>query len=211
MRLVSYRNLADPGGPGFTIEQVTALAAEATIKDGPNDVGDMVDRPRRIADRLPSPFANAQAAAAANGGGIPPDLSLITKARSYERGFPQFIFDFFTQFQEQGPNYVTALLQGYEDTPPAGFSLPDGAYYNKYFPGHIIRMPPPLSEGQVTYDDGTPQTLSQYAKDVTAFLMWTAEPHMEARKRLGLQVMIFLLILTGLLYFTKKKIWADAH
>jgi ubiquinol-cytochrome c reductase cytochrome b/c1 subunit len=136
---------------------------------------------------------------------------LITKARSYERGFPQFIFDFFTQFQEQGPNYVTALLQGYEDTPPAGFSLPDGAYYNKYFPGHIIRMPPPLSEGQVTYDDGTPQTLSQYAKDVTAFLMWTAEPHMEARKRLGLQVMIFLLILTGLLYFTKKKIWADAH
>jgi ubiquinol-cytochrome c reductase cytochrome b/c1 subunit len=211
MRLVSYRNLADPGGPGFTLEQATALAGEATIKDGPNDAGDMFDRPRRIADRLPSPFANTQAAAAANGGGIPPDLSLITKARSYERGFPQFIFDFFTQFQEQGPNYVTALLQGFEDTPPAGFSLPDGAYYNKYFAGHIIRMPPPLTDGQVTYDDGTPQTLPQYAKDVTAFLMWTAEPHMEARKRMGLQVMIFLLILSGLLYFTKKKVWADSH
>jgi ubiquinol-cytochrome c reductase cytochrome b/c1 subunit len=211
MELVAYRNLTDPGGPGFSVAQATAVAAEATIKDGPNDAGDMVDRPRRLADRFPSPFANEMAARAANGGAAPPDLSLIAKARSYPRGFPQFIIDFFTQFQEQGPNYVAGLLQGFEETPPAGFSLPDGSYYNKYFPGHSIKMPPPLSDGQVTYDDDTPQTVAQYAKDVTAFLMWTAEPHLEARKRLGLQVMIFLLILSGLLYFTKQKIWADAH
>ena len=117
---------------------------------------------------------------------LPPDLSLITKARSYERGFPQFIFDFFTQFQEQGPNYVAAILQGFEDKPPAGVTIPDGSYYNKYFPGHAIKMPKPLSDGQVTFDDGSPATVAQYAKDVTTFLMWAAEPHMEARKRLGL-------------------------
>ena len=113
---------------------------------------------------------------------LPPDLSLIAKARSYERGFPKFIFDFFTQFQEQGPNYVDALLQGYEDKPPDGFELPEGSYYNKYFPGHAIKMPKPLSDDQVTYDDGSPQKVEQYARDVSTFLMWAAEPHME-RKR----------------------------
>jgi ubiquinol-cytochrome c reductase cytochrome b/c1 subunit len=211
MELISYRNLADPGGPGFTAAQAAAVASDAKVKDGPNDAGDMFERPGRIADRLPSPFPNDQAARAANGGALPPDLSLIAKARSYQRGFPQFVFDFFTQFQEQGPNYVSALLQGYEEKPPADFKLPEGSYYNKYFPGHAIKMPKPLSDGQVTYDDGSPATLEQYSKDVTAFLMWTAEPHMEARKRLGLQVMVFLILFTGLLYFTKKKVWADAH
>ena len=103
------------------------------------------------------------------------------------------------------------LLQGYEENPPAGFALPEGSYYNKYFPGHAINMPKPLSDGQVTFDDGSPATVAQYAKDVTTFLMWTAEPHMEARKRLGLQVFVFLILLTGLLYFTKKKIWANAQ
>ena len=126
-------------------------------------------------------------------------------------GFPQFVFDFFIQFQEQGPNYVDALLQGYVDPPPKDFKLPDGSYYNKYFPGHAIKMPKPLSDDQVTYDDGTPQKLDQYAKDVAAFLMWTAEPHLEDRKRLGMQVMIFLIIFAGLMYFTKKKVWANAH
>jgi ubiquinol-cytochrome c reductase cytochrome b/c1 subunit len=211
LNLIAYRNLTDPGGPGFSKEQAEALAAEATIKDGPNDSGEMFDRPRRIADRFPAPFANEQAARFANGGAAPPDLSLMAKARSYERGFPQFVFDFFTQFQEQGPNYIAALLKGYEDTPPEGFSLPDGSFYNKYFPGHSIKMPPPLSEGQVSYDDGSPQTMDQYTKDIATFLMWAAEPHMEARKRMGLQVMIFLLLLSGLLYFTKQKVWADAH
>jgi ubiquinol-cytochrome c reductase cytochrome b/c1 subunit len=208
---IAFRNLADAGGPGFSMAQATAFASEYKVKDGPNDAGDMFERPGRPADYFPSPFPNDQAARAANGGALPPDLSLITKARSYARGFPQFIFDFFTQFQEQGPNYVYALLQGYEDKPPAGFTLPEGSSYNRYFPGHAIKMPKPLSDGQVTYDDGSPATVAQYAKDVTTFLMWTAEPHMEARKKLGLQVFVFLILFTGLLYFTKKKIWADAH
>ena len=112
--------------------------------------------------------------------GLPPDLSLMAKARSYERGFPRFIFDFFTQYQEQGPDYIAAVLQGFEDKPPAGVTIPDGTYYNKYFPGHAIKMPKPLTDGQVTFDDGSPATVAQYAKDVTTFLMWTAEPHMEA-------------------------------
>jgi ubiquinol-cytochrome c reductase cytochrome b/c1 subunit len=191
---IAFRNLADPGGPGFSEAQAAAF-----------------DRPGRVADYFPSPFPNEQAARAANGGAAPPDLSLITKARSYERGFPRFIFDFFTQFQEQGPNYVSAILQGFEDKPPAGVTIPDGSYYNKYFPGHAIKMPKPLSDGQVTFDDGAPATVAQYAHDVSTFLMWTAEPHMEARKRIGLQVFVFLILLTGLLYFTKKKVWANAH
>ena len=208
---VAFRNLADPGGPGYNAAQAAAFAEEYKVKDGPNDAGDMFERPGRPADRFPAPFANENAARAANGGAYPPDLSLIAKARSYDRGFPLFLWDVVTQFQEQGPNYLVALLTGYEDTPPKGFDLPAGSAYNKYFPGHAIKMPKPISDGQVTYDDGSPQTAEQYAKDVTAFLMWTAEPHMEARKRLGLQVMIFLIVFAGLMYFTKKKVWANAH
>jgi ubiquinol-cytochrome c reductase cytochrome b/c1 subunit len=208
---IAFRNLADPGGPGFSDAQVAAFASDYKIKDGPNDQGEMFDRPGRAADYFPSPFPNEQAARAANGGAAPPDLSLITKARSYERGFPQFIFDFFTQFQEQGPNYVSAILQGFEDKVPAGVTIPDGSYYNKYFPGHAIKMPKPLSDGQVTFDDGSPATVAQYAHDVSTFLMWTAEPHMEARKRIGLQVFVFLIIFAGLMYFTKKRVWANAH
>ncbi|MFL5237720.1 MAG: cytochrome c1, partial [Rhizomicrobium sp.] len=208
---IAFRNLADPGGPGYSTAQAAAFASDYKIKDGPNDQGEMFERPGRAADYFPSPFPNEQAARAANGGGLPPDLSLITKARSYKRGFPTFILDFFTQFQEQGPNYVDALLQGYEEKPPAGVTIPEGSYYNKYFPGHAIKMPKPLNDGQVTYDDGSPATVAQYAKDVTTFLMWAAEPHMEERKRLGMQVFVFLILLTGLLYFTKKKVWANAH
>jgi ubiquinol-cytochrome c reductase cytochrome b/c1 subunit len=211
LNYIAFRNLGDPGGPGYSTAQVAAFAADYKIKDGPNDAGDMFERPGRPADYFPPPFPNEQAARAANGGGLPPDMSLLAKARSYERGFPQFIFDFFTQFQEQGPNYINALLQGYEDPPPAGSSVPDGSYYNKYFPGHAIKMPPPLSDGQVTFDDGSPATLKQYAHDIATFLMWAAEPHLDARKQLGLEAFVFLIILTGLLYFTKKKVWADAH
>ncbi|WP_424629535.1 cytochrome c1 [Bradyrhizobium sp. SYSU BS000235] len=211
LSMVAFRNLADPGGPGYSAAQAAAFASDYKIKDGPNDAGDMFERPGRPADYFPSPFPNDQAARASNGGALPPDLSLIAKARGYERGFPQFIFDAFTQFQEKGPNYIDALLQGFEEKPPAGFSLPEGSYYNKIFPGHAIKMPKPLSDGQVTFDDGSPATVQQYAKDVSAFLMWTAEPHLEARKRLGLQVMIFLVIFSLLLYFTKRKVWANAH
>jgi ubiquinol-cytochrome c reductase cytochrome b/c1 subunit len=208
---VAFRNLADSGGPGYSAAQVAALAGDYKIKDGPNDQGEMFERPGRAADYFPSPFPNEQAARVANGGAAPPDLSLVAKSRSYERGFPWFIFDFFTQYQEQGPNYISAVLQGFEDKPPPGVTIPEGSYYNKYFPGHAIKMPKPLSDGQVTYDDGSPATVAQYAKDVATFLMWAAEPHMEARKRLGMQVSVFLLIFTALMYFTKKKIWADAH
>ena len=211
LNYIAFRNLADPGGPGYSEAQVASLASEYKIKDGPNDQGEMFERPGRPADYFPAPFPNEQAARAANGGGLPPDLSLITKARSYERGFPKFIFDFFTQFQEQGPNYVDAILQGFEDKPPAGVTIPDGSYYNKYFPGHSIKMPKPLSDGQVTFDDGAPATLPQYSQDVTTFLMWAAEPKMEARKQLGFQVFVILIIFAFLMYFTKKKVWADAH
>ncbi|MGP8120239.1 MAG: cytochrome c1 [Xanthobacteraceae bacterium] len=211
LNYIAFRNLADPGGPGYSEAQAEALAATYKIKDGPNDQGEMFERPGRLADYFPAPFANEQTARLANGGAAPPDLSLMAKARGYDRGFPVFVFDLLAQFQEKGPNYIAALLQGFEDTAPADFKLPDGSYYNKYFPGHAIKMPKPLSDGQVTYDDGAPQTAQQYATDVAAFLMWTAEPKLEARKRMGLQVMVFLIILAGLLYFTKKKVWADAH
>ncbi len=210
LSLVSFRNLAEAGGPGYTPAQAAAFAAEYKVQDGPNDAGEMFERDGRPADRFPSPFPNDNAARAANGGALPPDLSVMAKARTYERGFPRFIFDIFTQYQEQGPDYLVALLNGYEDA-PQGFNLPAGAHYNRYFPGHAIGMPNPLNPDQVTYDDGTPQTVEQYARDVTAFLMWTAEPHMEQRKRIGFQVMIFLIVFAGLLYFTKKKVWSDVH
>jgi ubiquinol-cytochrome c reductase cytochrome b/c1 subunit len=137
-------------------------------------------------------------------------MSTLAKARTYSRGFPWFVFDMFTQYQEQGPDYIAALLKGYVDA-PKDFKLPQGGTYNEYFPGHTIAMPPPLQAGQVTFDDGAPQTLEQYSKDVSAFLMWVSEPHMVARKRIGFQVMIFLIVLTGLLYFTKKKIWHEVE
>ncbi len=206
MALVPFRSLSEPGGPEFTPAQVQAIAKEYKIKDGPNDQGEMFERDGRPADRFPSPFPNENAARAANGGAYPPDLSVIAKARTYERGFPWFIIDAFTGYQEHGADYIAALLQGYTD-PPAGVELPPGASYNIYFPGHAIGMPQPLQDGQVSYTDGAPETVAQYAKDVTAYLMWAAEPHLEARKRIGFQVMIFLLVFAGLLYFTKKRVW----
>lgn len=209
LTLVSFRNLAQKGGPGYTSEQAKTLAAEYKIKDGPNDAGDMFERPGRLSDRFPAPFPNEQAARAANGGAYPPDFSVIAKARTYTVGFPGFVFDIFTQYQENGPDYIYALLTGYTE-PPAGFEVAAGLHYNKYFPGGKIAMAKPISDGQVTYSDGSPMTVSQYAKDVTAFLMWTAEPHLEARKRMGFRVMIFLLAFAGVLYFAKKRIWSDA-
>ena len=207
IKMLRFRNLAEPGGPGFTTAQAAAIAAEYKIKDGPNEQGEMFERDGRVADAFPSPFPNDAAARVANGGVLPPDMSVIAKARTYERGFPWFVFDMFTQYQEQGPDYLTALMVGYRDK-PADFTMPSPTMqYNMYFPGHAIGMPPPLSDDRVTYDDGAPQTVEQYAKDVSAFLMWVAEPHMIARKRLGFQVMIFLLVFAGLLYFTKKKVW----
>jgi ubiquinol-cytochrome c reductase cytochrome b/c1 subunit len=206
LKLIAFRNLADPGGPNFTEAQAAAVAAEYQVQDGPNDQGQMFQRPGRLADYFPPPFPNDQAARAALGGALPPDMSVLAKARGYEWGFPWFVLDAFTQYQEDGPDYIHALLNGYT-APPAGFTLPPGAQYNKYFPGHAIGMPKPLSDGQVEYTDGTPTTVDQYGKDISAFLMWAAEPTLDARKRLGFQVMIFLIVLSGLLYFTKKRVW----
>ena len=216
MNKLAFRNLSQEGGPGFSEAQVKALAATYKVKDGPNDSGDMFERPARPADLWPSPFPNKQTAQAANGGAYPPDFSVIAKARTYERGFPNFVFDIFTQFQEQGVDYITALLHGYEEA-PAGFTVPEGKYYNHYFPGHVIAMPPPLLDGQVTYEKGpdgkpqAPETVVQYAKDVSAFLMWVAEPHLEQRKEIAFKTLVFLLLFAGLLYFTKKKIWSNVQ
>jgi ubiquinol-cytochrome c reductase cytochrome b/c1 subunit len=210
MSMVSFRNLAEAGGPGFSEAQAAAIAAEYQSKDGPNDQGEMFERPGRIADHFPSPFANDQAARVVNNGTVPPDFSVLAKARTYERGFPWFIFDIVTQYQEQGPDYIVALMKGYEEA-PQGFQLPPGTQYNKYFPSHAIGMPPPLTDGRVEYTDGTPATVEQYAKDVATFMVWAAEPHMEARKRIGFQVMIFLIVFAVLLYFTKKKVWKEVE
>ena len=210
LKLLAFRNLADPGGPEFSEAQAATVAAGFQVTDGPNSQGEMFQRPGKIADHFPPPFPNEQAARNANGGGLPPDMSVLAKARGYEAGFPWFIIDAFTQYQEDGPDYIHALMIGYED-PPAGVTLPPGGQYNKYFPGHSIAMPKPLSDGQVEYTDGTPATVDQYGRDVAAFLMWAAEPKLDERKRLGFQVFLFLIVLTGLLYFTKKRIWHDVH
>ena len=209
LNLLSFRNLS---ALGYSEAQVKQIANDwrTKVQDGPNDQGEMFERPGRPADRFPAPFANDNAARARYGA-APPDLSVIAKARTYERGFPWFIFDMFTQFQEQGPDYLVALLTGYEEKPPAGVTLTGNLQYNKYFPGHAIAMPPQLTDKRIEYTDGAPQTAEQYAKDVAAFLMWAAEPHLEARKRIGFQVMIFLIVFAGLLYFTKKKVWSAAH
>ncbi len=210
MDLVAFRTLEDLG---YSDAQVSALAAEYTIEDGPDSNGDMFERPGVASDRFPSPFANPEQAAASNNGAAPPDLSLIAKARGVERGFPTFVFDVFTQYAESGPDYIYGLLTGYEEEVPEGINVPEGTYYNPHFiSGPALAMPPPLSEGLVTYDDGSPETMEQYAKDISAFLMWAAEPHMEARKQTGFVAFIFLVLFAGLVFLTKRKIWAgEAH
>ena len=211
LNLLSFRNLADPGGLGYSEAQAAQIASEYKINDF-DDSGQPTQRPGRPADHFPAPFANEAQAKAANGGTAPPDMSTLAKARTYARGFPLWVVDVFTQYQEQGPDYIAALLKGYKDPPPAGANTPKGGHYNEYFPGHNIAMPPPLvSDGQVKYDDGTPETIDQYSKDVAAFLEWASEPHLMARKRIGFQVIIFLIVLSGLLYFTKKKVWSSVH
>jgi len=190
LSLVSYRNLSQPGGPQFTEDQVKAIAAEAEISDGPNDEGEMFDRPGLPSDRFVSPFANDEAARAANGGALPPDLSLMVKAR------------------RDGANYLYSLMVGYDEKLPAGTELRDGMNYNPYFPSAQIAMAPPIVEDGVEYSDGTKASVENMSKDVVTFLTWAAEPHMEARKTLGSKVLLYLIILAGLLYFTNKKIWS---
>lgn len=206
MNLVSFRNLAEGGI--FTEEQVKALAATYTVKDGPNAEGDMFDRPALPSDRIPSPFANEEAARTANNGAYPPDMSLLTKSRPGWHGT-------FNQFWNGigGPQYIYSVLTGYEE-PSAELAKeqPDGKYYNPYFgAGRWIGMGAPLSDGQVTFDDGAPNTVSDMAKDLSAFLAWTADPNMETRKSTGFMVMIYLAVFSVLLYLVKKRVWADQH
>ena len=193
LSMVSFRNLMEPGGPGFTEGQVRAVAAEYQIMDGPNDAGEMAERPGRLSDTFPKPFPNEQAARAANGGAYPPDMSLLAKARTYERGFPWFLWDIVAQYQEQGPDYIHALIGGYEEPPEGVKPTREGLNYNKYMPGHWIAMAQPIQDDQVEYSDGTPTTVDQ---------------HLTERKSTGLVVIIFLAIFATLLYFTKKKVWA---
>ncbi len=189
LRLVAYRNLA---AIGFNVDQIKKIAAEAEVSDGPNAEGEMYQRPARPSDRFVAPFPNANAARAANNGALPPDLSLITKARA------------------GGADYLHALLTGYRDA-PKDVQMGEGMSYNPYFPGNAIAMPSPLSADQIEYADKTKATVSRMAEDVSTFLTWAAEPELEERKRLGIKVLLFLLVLTGMLYALKRKIWADLH
>ncbi len=205
MELVAFRTLEDLG---YSEAQVKAFAANYEVEDGPNADGEMFMRTAVASDHFPSPFPNKEAAAAAMGGAAPPDFSLIAKARGVTRGFPTFVFDIFTQYQQGGSDYIHALLTGYQD-PPEGIEVADGTYFNPYFiAGQSLAMAPPLSDGQVTYDDGSPETMEQYSLDVSAFLMWAAEPHLEDRKRMGFMVMVFLAIFTALIYLTKKSVYS---
>ena len=209
MNLVSFRNLSEKGGPGFTPDEVKALAASYTVKDGPGADGEMFDRAALPSDRFVPPYANEQASRNANGGAYPPDLSLITKFR------PGW-FGTFNQLANGigGPQYVYSVLTGYEEpTEEIKKEMPEGKWYNPYFAnGHFIGMPAPITtDGQVTFDDGAPNKIDDMARDVSAFLAWTAEPKMEQRKSTGFMVMIYLAILATLLYFVKQKIWRDQH
>ena len=189
MKYLSYRNLAEKGGPEFTEAQAKAIAASFEVIDGPNADGEMFTRPAKLSDKFVMPYENVKAAQAANGGAYPPDMSVLVKARG------------------GGANYIYSLLQGYED-PPIGITLDEGVYYNKYMYGNKIKMANQLSDGLIEYGDGTEATIEQMSKDVTTFLMWAAEPHLEARHQMGFKAIVYLIILTILVYFSMKRIWS---
>ena len=186
---LSYRNLSEQGGPEFSPKEAKAIAAQFEVNDGPNEDGEMFTRPGRLSDKFVSPFTNVKAAAAANGGAYPPDMSVLAKAR------------------KGGADYIYSLLMGYEEA-PIGFELDDGVYYNKYMPGNKIKMSEPIVDGSVEYADGTEATKAQISKDITTFLVWAAEPHLEARHKMGFKVFFYLIILLTLVYLSKQKVWA---
>ena len=209
--LIAFRNLTSETGPHMSEEAAKQIASEYTITDISNETGQPFDRPAILPDRFPSPFPNMIAAAAANGGAAPPDLSLMAKARAQHRGFPGFVVDAFANYAESGPDYVYALLTSYED-PPADVEPVPGKFYNPVFlAADWIAMPPPLSDGQIAYADGSPETVEQYSADISAFLMWAAEPTLEERKEIGFRVMIFLAVLALLFYLTKRKLWRNVE
>ncbi len=190
MSLVAYRNLT---GIGLSEDQIKAVAAEYEVTDGPNEEGEMYSRPAKPSDRFVAPFANDNAARASNNGALPPDLSLMAKAR------------------KGGPDYLYALLTGYKEESPEGVTLMEGMQYNLYFTGNQIAMAPPLADDAVEYQDGTKPTLAQLAQDVTTFLNWAAEPELEERKRMGIKVLLFLIVLTAMMYALKRQVWRDQH
>jgi len=186
---LSYRNLSEEGGPEFSIEESKAIASQFEVEDGPNSDGEMFMRPARLSDNFVNPYSNVEAATAANGGAYPPDMSVLAKARS------------------GGADYIYSLLMGYKEA-PAGFELDDGVYYNEYMPGNKIKMSEPISEGIVEYIDGTNPTKDQIAKDITTFLVWASEPHLESQHRMGFKTIIYLIILITLVYMSKQKVWS---
>ena len=189
MQYIAFRNFADLG---YNEAEIKAIAAEYDVEDGPNDEGEMFTRPGIPADRMPSPYPNDNAARAGNGGALPPDLSLIAKARA------------------NGPDYLYSLLIGYKEA-PASMNVPDGMYYNDAYPGNLIAMPQPLYGDDVTYADGADTSIEGSAADLTQFLMWAAEPKMEARKRIGVAVVFFLSIFVVVSVMAKRRVWADLH
>ena len=189
MKYLSYRNLMEEGGPEFSEEQAKAIAANFEIIDGPNSDGEMFERPAKLSDKFIMPYPNEKAAQAANGGAYPPDMSVLAKAR------------------KGGVDYLYSVLLGYED-PPSSIQLDEGVYYNKFMYGNKIKMPKPLEDNLIEYSDGTLATEEQMAKDVVTFLMWSAEPHLEARHKMGFRAILYLTILTVLVYFSMKKIWS---
>ena len=189
MKYLSYRNLSEKGGPEFSVAQAKAIAASFEVTDGPNADGEMFQRPGKLSDKFVMPYENVKAAEAANGGAYPPDMSVLVKARG------------------GGVDYIYSLLQGYEEA-PSGMILDDGVHYNKYMYGNKIKMSAPLSDGIIEYSDGTNPTVEQMSKDVTTFLMWAAEPSLEARHQMGFKAIVYLIILTILVYFSMKRIWS---
>ena len=189
MKYLSYRNLAEKGGPEFSEEEAKNFASQFEVIDGPNSEGEMFTRAAKLSDKFVKPYKNVQEAMASNGGAYPPDMSVLLKARS------------------GGADYIYSLLLGYED-PPSGIILDDGVYYNAFMYGNNIKMPNPLSEGLIEYNDGTLATEEQMAKDVVTFMAWAAEPHLEARHKIGFKAIIYLIIITILVYFSMKKLWS---
>ena len=189
MKYLSYRNLSEKGGPEFSVAQAKAIAASFEVTDGPNADGEMFQRPGKLSDKFVMPYENVKAAEAANGGAYPPDMSVLVKARG------------------GGVDYIYSLLQGYEEA-PSGMTLDDGVHYNKYMYGNKIKMSAPLSDGIIEYSDGTNPSVEQMSKDVTTFLMWAAEPSLEARHQMGFKAIVYLIILTILVYFSMKRIWS---
>lgn len=187
MELVAYRNLVDIG---WGEDEAKELAAEYEVEDGPDQEGEMFLRPARLSDRIVNPFANEKAARYANGGAFPPDLSVITKARP------------------GGADYIYSLMVGYKDEAPEGVEMSEGTNYNEFFPGHQIFMAAPLYGETVEFPDGTSGTLEEEAKYIVSFLAWASEPELEERKSLGLKVLLYLIVLTGMLYALKRRIWS---